>query len=356
MDAPIATGAIPSPTDYRDLYGKLVAKSIGMFSVPARSSITLPTSLHHNTGAIMNQQRIPACVAHSIVKLMKLYWFGKTGVMPDLSPRFLDILGAESWIPIDGGRVPRTLLTIATDQGCATQATLPNDTSLSIQDYRNPATITDASREEALKYRIPGYISINLDLMSVREGVYFYGAVSSLFMVGDELWTPDWLDKDIDPMRPPTQIVYGHQMTDVGWDDPLKNRLSNQWSEQWANGGEIDYDPVLWRPYVMERWAIAELPADIVAFMKTLPNPQEFHYQWNTNLTQGSSGSDDVKFAQVALMILGYLAPLEPNELGIYGPKTAAAVASLQSDHGISPVPASIGPKTRAILNSKFQV
>ena len=55
-------------------------------------------------------------------------------------------------------------------------------------------------------------------------------------------------------------------------------------------------------------------------------------------------------------MILGYLAPIPVAELGIFGPKTAAANAKYQQAHQIAPAPNHIGPLTRSMLNAQFAV
>jgi hypothetical protein len=58
--------------------------------------------------------------------------------------------------------------------------------------------------------------------------------------------------------------------------------------------------------------------------------------------------NEEVKFLQIALMILGFLAPIQPGGLGYFGAKTAHAVGEYQKTHGIDPVPDSCGPLTRA--------
>ena len=63
-----------------------------------------------------------------------------------------------------------------------------------------------------------------------------------------------------------------------------------------------------------------------------------------------------MKFAQIAFMILGLLAPIPAEELGIFGPKTAAANAKYQQAHRISLAPNHIGPQTRTALNSQFSI
>lgn len=338
-------GAIGSPDDYRDRLASSIIDS---------TKVELPNKFETILGPVMDQNKIPSCVAHSIVELMKLYWFKKTGKWIDLSPRFLDILSSESWIPLDGGRVPRTVIKLASTVGCCTTALLPNDTdNLSIAQYRDKSVITQEMRDEALKYKIPGYIRVSIDFDKLREGMYFYDAVSILFAVGEEMYVPSWKPKDTVPLRTPKKVTSGHQMTGKGWDDSM-NLLRNEWSTYWGNNGETTYDPIAWRPYLYEAWAIAEIPEDAVSFLKSLPSPTDFHYTWNKNLARGQF-NEDIKFAQIALMILGHLKDVSADELGHYGPKTEAAVLAFQNSKKIYPTaPGSIGPKTRAALNKLF--
>ncbi len=351
MNEQFSTGAIISPIDYRDGY---VASAIAG-ALPAQ--IQLPPSYKTSLAPAMMQALVPACVSHSAVDLLKLYWLRKTGKMIDFSPRFLDILAKRFDLQdkATGGTYPRLVFKLAVLYGCATTATLPNDTSLTVLEYRCDCKLTPEVFAEAAKYKIPGYVSVPLDFQRTREAIYLYGAVSALFEIGNELWTPSWADKDINPLRIPKVIVSGHQMTPFGWEDDTYNNLQNEWSEKWANKGQVRYDPKIWSPYVIEQWAIAEIPPDIQNFLKALPSPKAFHYKWEKNLTLGDN-NDDVKFAQIAYMILGFLGPIPADQLGIFGPKTATANARYQHAHKIAPSPNNIGPQTRAALNVQFAV
>ena len=346
MDTPLALGGIFSGIDYRDKIASIAA-------VPAEA-IALPASLNTQLGPVLMQGKIPACVSHSVVDVLKLYWFKKTGQWIDFSPRFLDILSAEADIPLDGGRRPRTVFKVAFKQGCCTTKTLPNDVNLSIGEYRNINSISAEAYTEALQYKIPGYIQVALDFNSMRTNIYVYGALSTLFAVGDQMYLPSWSPKDTDPLRTPNPVTSGHQMTVKGWVDDQYNLLRNEWSESWGVKGEVRYDPKAWSPFVYEAWTPAEIPDDVATMLRSLPSASNFHYQWNKDLKLGDY-NDDVKFVQIALMILGILQPIKPEDIGHYGPKTSAAVLAYQQSKRISPTaPNNIGPKTRAALNKQF--
>lgn len=354
MEPIVETGGIASPHDYRDgIVSAAVVAQLSSVQVPATYQTDLPPHLM--------QAQEPACVSHDAVDNLKLYWFRKTGEWVDFSPRFLDILAKrfDNQDRATGGTYPRLVFQLMAKYGCATEATLPNDTTLPVLQYRDDSLLTAAVFAEAAKYKTPGYVSIPLDFASTRVAVFVYGIVSALLQIGQEFWTnaagqSSWADADLDPLRTPKVIVSGHQLGIKGWVSATLNTLRNEWSEAWANKGDANYDPHAWAPYVIEQWAIAEIPPDVTDFLKNLPAPAAFHYTFNTDLTLGDY-SDEVRFAQTALMILGFLAPLTPDDFGHFGPKTAAAVLKYQQANRINPPSQNhIGPQTRAALNKQF--
>ncbi len=346
----LGLGAVESPHDWRHE----VASSLATISTP----IVLPKSFDTELGPVQMQDHIPACVSFSMVEILKLYWFGKTGKWIDFSPRFLDIMAkrTDGQDRADGGTFPSLVIKLMVKYGCATTKTLANDVSLSVLDYRNDEMITQEVLDEAAKYKIPGYIKVNLDFQSLRQAIYYYGAVSLLFRVGDTMYVPSWLPKDTDPLRVPKTITGGHQMTGKGWADDVLNKIRNEWSIAWGNKGETEYNTKDWASLITEAWAIAELPEDITNFLNSLPKAGEFHYIWTKDMKIGDV-NDDVKFAQIAFMILGFLEPIPPDQLGHFGPKTSAANLKYQISKGIKPTAGdSIGPKTRSALNQQFAI
>lgn len=354
MNTKPGTGAYASPIDYRDGIAQLA-----LAAATTKARILLPETLNTKLAPVMMQAQEPACVCHSVVENFKLYWFNKTGEWVDFSPRFLDILCKRfDGQPIDGGTYPRLAFKLLCLYGCATTATLPNRTDVPTMVYRDDSLLTEEVMAEAAKYKAPGYVYVPTDFTLTREALATYGAISSLMLIGDELYTSaagftSWADKDIDPLRTPETVISGHQMTPKGWLTPTTNRIRNQWSIDWADKGEANYDPILWAPFTSEQWRIAEIPTNIADMLKTLPKSTDFHYQWNTNLAQGAH-NDDVKFTQIAFMILGYLPVIDPAELGWFGPKTSLANYKFQLANGIAPSSQNIGPLTRAALNKKF--
>lgn len=342
-------GALPSKTDYRDEYAMAAA-------LPAIAPEAAAPFLYDlSKMPVLHQRQIPACVSHAAVTILQAYWYAQTGRIIPFSPRFLDIRSNQPWLGINDGRYPRDVMRVMAKDGCATESTLPNDTTLPVAAYRR-APITGAMLLDAAKYKIPGYVRIRTDKASMRQAVHTFGPLSVLMRIGKEWYTPSWASSDINPLKPPAAIVSGHQTVTRGNPSTDLNRLRNSWSAQWNDGGDGDYNPDLWAPFIDEAWAIAKIPDDVQQLLSNLPAPADFHYQWNKNLTRGQY-SDDVKFAQIAFMILGVMQPVPVSELGWYGGKTAQAVAAFQRLKGIKPqYPDSIGPLTRAALNAEFAV
>jgi hypothetical protein len=353
MNTP-ALGAIPSPRDYRDDY--VVGAMAGItpdVKLPASFSTALP-------GEVLDQKQTPSCVSQAWVVVMKLWWFLKTGEVVDFSPRFLDTLAkrfdglAAEPYRSTAGTFPRLVCKLSGQYGCATTKTVSNDTTLPISKYRDDAILTQAAFDEAKKYKTPGYVRIGTDKGSLRLATFLYGGVSLLMQIGNEWWTPSWRAKDIDPLRTPAVVVSGHEIVHKGWQDDVLDFILNSWSKAWNTGGEGRFNAGLWRPWMIEAWAIAQIPKDVADFLKTLPAPSAFQYHFEKDVHRGDE-SEEVKFVQIALMILGYLAPIPAGELGIYGGKTATAVEKFQRAHGIKwPSANDVGTQTRGQLNSIF--
>lgn len=351
-DQPITTGAIESPLDYRNGFATAAVP------VPAAPSEVFAFSyVGISKLPVLMQALIPACVAHQIATMLTDFFYKKTGNVIHFSARFIDVLMKQyDGQPIDGGASMYLGLKLVARFGCATTATVPNDTSLPLIAYRDKSVLTQSAYAEALSYKIPGYIRVPVDPKSLRDYIYHFGIVSTLRNIGKEWYTPSWLDSAIDPLKTPVVVVSGHQTCDYGWNGQY-NLLRNCWSTAWANGGNAKYDLSAWLPFIREAWVIAEIPNDIKTFLASLPSPSNFHYNWAVDMSYSQGVSDDVKYLQIALMILGFLIPPPVDQLGLYGPMTAAAVLAYQQANGVPTMGLGghrVGPLTRASLNARF--
>lgn len=347
-------GAITSPDDYRTLIIAGEVATAAAVNPTPDLPISLYTDFYQKFDYILMQGKRPSCVSHSVVYLMTLWWYLKTGQIVYFSPRFLHILSAFPGARPEDGRSPSTVLGIAKNVGCCTVDLLPNNVALDSVTYNDPNLITQAMRDEAAKYKIPGYIPVAVTQEAIRKAIQTYGAVTILFEIGDSLWMPSWAQKDIDPLRPPAIVLGRHEMTGIGWNADM-DRVINEWSKLWANNGEIDYLFNEMQQHMFEAWAIAEVPSSALATVQGLPAPHEFVHVFNTNLSRGNTG-DEVRALQIALSIAGFNTYPEIN--GIYGPLTSQAVLAFQISKKVAPLitlqslnGASVGPATRAALN-----
>lgn len=353
------TGALPSPDDYRDGIAAL-AIAPDPKKLPARYAADLSKM------PVYDQMQQLSCVSNTIALELTLYWYRKTGKIIPFSPRFLDIMAKR----FDGlgdkrltaGTWARIVLKVAAKYGCATQKTVPDVPSVSILEYRDDAVITSKSLVEAEQYKIPGYVRIPTGTESLRAFLRVFEGVSVAFFVGEELYTGydgvvSFDPAKISPLRPPKKISNGHQMFVYGWDADY-NIVRNSWGRQWCSDGNALYAPSAWDPFTMEAWTIAEIPDDVKLLLSNLPAPTDFRYQWQSNLQLGDF-NEDVKFLQIAYMILGLMDPVPPDQLGYFGAKTMAANGKYQRIKGV-PVkdlsPANCGRITRGYLNEDFGV
>lgn len=349
-----ALGAIKSPADYRDI------------PLGAAGVVALPDTFKTDVSAlpVWNQMKIGSCVAHAFAKAMQIWWFQKHGEVVNFSPRFLFALAkSQDGLPGDVGTYPRLVASIAKNVGCCTEALLPNDSTLSFADYTNMGNITQAMRDEAAKYKIPGYVFAHT-AYEIRQAIYQYGSVALLMQIGQEWWTrPDgvssWNKADIDPLRIPAVVVSGHEIVGYGWESNFDDIL-NSWSQQWADNGTNKFDINKWGQWVGEAIAIAEIPQNVLDIVHQLPTPQNFKYTFNTVLNPGDK-NQEVIWLQAALMLDGefdatlYAQLLQEGSLGYFKPGgvTQTALTKFQKKYGIAPYPR-VGPLTQAQLNKLF--
>ena len=310
----IALGALPIPKDKRDVQHLPSAN-------PQPVNFMTDTSML----PVLMQNQIPACVSHAVVNLMKLYWYKKSGKVIDFSPRFLDILSYTPDLTITSGRDPRLVIKLANQIGCCTTATLPNDTTLPLGTYRNGSVITQAMRDEAAQYKIPGYVFIPFDEYSFKDAIMKYGMIAICCTIGAEWWTPSWFKGDIDPLRTPNPAVGGHETCLKGWNGSLMRDL-NEWSKMWADMGENDMPFPAWLPFIYGAMAITDV------------SPL---FKFNNDMKMGSTLSPDVKELQKRLGVI---------QTGLFFTLTKKAVMLFQSANHLS-IDGAVGPLTRAVLN-----
>jgi hypothetical protein len=336
-------GAIDSPFDNRDISSASV--------IPPE---VLPTTWENqeiHTFPIWYQRSIGACVGHSLAKCAQNYWFKKTGQVINFSSRFLYAMAKCQDGFAGEGTYPRLVAKILTDYGCATEATCPNDTTLSHETYvyqRQIENIPSYVFDEAKKYKVGGFAFVPLTEYEIKKAIYHTGAVSVLVRVGEEWWTPSWNKIDIDPLRIPRKIVSGHQIVLTGWSPSLYKTVLNSWSVQWADKG---FNRLIWQdylPYINEAIVLTDIPQDIIDDAKNTK------FIFTRDLHYGDK-NEDVKQLQKRL---GFTPTYQTS---YYGDITREAVIKFQDDNHIPitwfqrhrKLSSVVGPKTREVLNKK---
>lgn len=172
------------------------------------------------------------------------------------------------------------------------------------------------------------------------------------YSVGNEWWTPSWRTKDIDPIRPPQQVVSGHAII-ASYFDLTGRKLffhPNTWSTAWndENVGSCNIDFDQYRP--TEAW---------IPYFDAIPPVPPFSHFFGVDLAYGQN-STEVEALQIALQKEGDF-PANQSITGFFGDKTQTAVQSFQKRYGIASwgTPwlngyGRVGPKTRAKLNALY--
>lgn len=382
------TGGIRSVQDYRTINLEHIAG--------AAPALPATTSIHLDFSAVpdMFQRQIGACQNHAFAEIMthRVHRL-QPGSAFVASPRFTYTLSK-----IDDGIGDATQQGTYTVQpfkeavkyGVCSQTTLPNDTTLSYDDYtfdRVVAKLPQACFTEADKFRIPGYVQVGgweavtpQQLAQALQTPDGQDGIAIMMALGTEWFTDthgnsSWQKSAIIPIRKVTNAIDDHVVTMTGIETEAgtgrwKIFFRNHWSKNWAStsgieGGtqpnDLDGDNgwfYLDLHPIVEAWMISEIPDALLAIIKSLPNQKDFNHQWLVDLAVGATGPD-VQALQVALKIAGTFTFLQPVTQ-YYGNITAAAVMAFQKRYNvadaatIAAAAGKLGPMTRNALNKMF--
>lgn len=345
------TGALPSPYDERDYDLGIVAGD----SIPE----TLPDSCFIDVSKlpVWHQRKIGACVGHAWGKSQQNCEFVERGKVVNLSARFLYAMAKCRDGYTGEGTYPRLVAQILKDYGCATEDTVPNDTTLDHETYvynRQQSNIPQAAFLEAKQYGIDGFAWADISMEGIKKAIHYAKTkrqgVVMLMRVGDTYWVaPDgqitWDKNKILPIRRPKEITSGHEIYPCGYEyenKRLKIHFLNSWGEEWADEGK--------------GWFWYDEHADlIVEIMTSIDKTDMPEITFKKDLFFGMT-DPDVKTLQETLNKNGFniseFGPGSPGkETTFYGKLTMDAVKKVQIKYGITPVSGYFGPKTRLVLN-----
>lgn len=344
-------GARKSPYDSRDFQlGEIVRT--GLPTIPPETYFLDIANL-----PVWHQHKIGACVGHAWGKSQQYCEYAETGKVIPLSARFLYAVSKCLDGAPEEGTYPRLTAKVLKDYGCATEATVPNDTLLDHETYvynRDITKIPKDAFDEAKQYGINGYAFAKLTEQGIKEAIYYAGlkrqGVVMLLLLGDSFWTDingnvTWAKDAILPIRPPANVVSGHEVYPIGFEqvgERLKIWFLNSWSKDWGDNGKgwFWYDE--YKDFIQEVMTSidkADVPPKFI-FTKTLSFGMK---------------NDAVLELQKRLVWKGY-GSFAPT--GYYGPLTANSVFAFQKANiELSWYERNIlrgtkvGPKTLAKLN-----
>lgn len=367
----ISGGGIQSPPDYRDIPLAAVA-----------DTTALPDNYKEdlNNNPVWHQRKIGSCVGHAGAKYKQHLDNLDTSTIGKHSARFLyAVAKARDGYPGEG-TYPRLVAKIVKDHGCATEDTVPNVSTLTHEQYvynRNEKNIPSASFDDATKHKISGYAFADVkNAESLKRAIYTYHGAMLLMRIGREWWTAEdgkssWAAKDIVPIRPPKNVVGGHEVFVYGYETEkdtgrVKFFIRNSWSAAWAINGDNWFYHDEWVNRLDEAITFVDIPNKMLELIDELPDADNFKHTFSTPLRYRQR-NDEVKQLQTALMIDGtfsrdlYSSLLKTDELGYYGVITSKAVLAFQRKYNVastseldSLMGRIVGPKTRRALNKIF--
>jgi len=351
-------GAIKSPPDYRDIY-------VGQLGLPIETPATYFVDVVNLP--IWYQRAIGACVGHAAAKYKQKLDEIDTGIIVPLSARFLYAL-AKCRDGIAGeGTYPRLVAKILYDEGCATEATCPNDTLLIHEEYvyrRNENNIPKSAKDEAYKAKISGYAFVNNDLQSIKQAIVNSNGFVSLVQVSarwytDALGNITW-DKDkILPNFPSPDTISGHEIYIYGYRTTASDveiHYINSWSDKWADCGKGYFLYSEYKKYILEMITFVDIPNTILEDAHNQPVTYSHYFQ--TSLQLGDT-NEEVSNLQKALKMSG---TFDYEITGYFGSITRKAVYDFQIKENVNLSwyekyilrGSKVGPKTLLKLNSIY--
>lgn len=189
--------------------------------------------------------------------------------------------------------------------------------------------------------KIPGYAQVDVNNpSSIAKAISESNAgILCRYSVGNEWFSPSWNQKDINPLKPPQQVIAGHAIVMSRFDYTITTDqiLANTWGTTWCKQGTAD---VLWNNYrPTEGWVISKKEF----FVKDL---------------QFGMTDPDVKRLQQFLNNHGfYIGPTGSSgssgfETEYFGSKTQQALIQFQTTNNIKPALGYFGIITRSFINA----
>jgi Putative peptidoglycan binding domain len=332
MNNPFSFGALESKFDNRTIsYEPTLAALFTQGGVDY-----LPTDIE-------NQHTVGICTAISLTqergKSNKKKYSADFQYL--LQKKFYDLNWAEGSSILNALKVGKKYGFLPTDKWTHTTEA---DRNLTYMDYiLKLQSIPDTEIQRLLGLcvdKILGYSQIDVNSpVAIARAIGESGAgIICRFQVGKEWWTPSWLPKDINPLRPPVQVISGHAivMSKFDYNFTTEQSLANTWGAQWNKEGTGE---VIWDNYrPTESWIIVNK----IYFLKDLKLGMT---DPDVKLLQQFLNSHGYAVAQSGAGSLG-------NETEYFGSLTQKALIKFQIANNIQPSVGYFGIITRTRVNS----
>lgn len=364
--------------------------SLAAYTPLAAAGAPLPSSFYPNLDGIPHwmQNKLGACVGHAAGKACQCMKFTESGAtkITAYSARFLYAMakcleGTPGYTQYprtasaNDGTYPALVAQIMKVYGVATEATMPNDTTLDADTYcynRNIKNIPAAAIAEAALNKISNYAFADITEQGIKAAIQFAaenrGAVFMLTRIDKAWWTApngntSWDKKDLlthfGGLRTPSDAATmgGHETMPFAFDEANGRSFLvdfNSWSDAWCDGGNSKMDLADWLPFIVQIITVFDLPSTYVA--------DNFKYNFTRALSRGSQGSDVVAL-QHCLRIDGEF-PASTSFATNFGNVTEAAVKAFQvkyaseilTPQGLTQPTGIVGNATLKKLNALFGI
>lgn len=335
QEIPFGFNTPESPKDYRDIPLTDIAMAIPTPDEYFVDISKIPVTMQYKRGS---------CVAHATAKRKEKVEQNDTGVLVQLSPRFLySIIKKEDGNSEEGTAI-RNGLKLLRSTGVCTESTYPSDyKDMSHADFMDYSKIPPQAFEEAKNYKDQGYAYVAPEKDVLKQAIMQGDGVIARTIMSRNWWTAKdgrvtWAESDLMPLRPHdanSPATGGHAVWLYGFKgDRFYGR--NSWSAQWGAKGDFYFDWDDYKSAITEAWVSTDIDNDKLEEVHNLPKPQPI----TRYLVLGTWG-DDVKRLQKVLGVT----PVS----GWFGPITLKAVMDFQKKYGITQT-GTVGPITRAKL------
>lgn len=320
-------------------------------SIPPASVITDISMI-----PVLDQGKQPACVGHAFAVAVAYDYWKKTGIVPNISPRDAYHLGLiiDGDLTQQGTSAASVVKGVLSTGGVATTKTVPNNITLSLNDYAS-VTVTNAITGDRKTYPIINDVEVtNPTCLQLKSLIAQYGVI----MIASDVDEETWMNQNGHvPLKPGSAGL--HETIAFGYIDLFNGAdtqfdIRNSWNSTWGNKGN---GVLNWSDYKGNIFDAMSIQIDMT---KPINNKMKPQHTFSVNLYSGLVNSEITILQQclnydpaTQIATTGVGSP--GNETNTFGMLTKVAVIKFQGKYNI-PETGYVGPLTRAQLNKLFGV